>query len=243
MFKPKLLTINQTKLLKSKSLGYLTAGLQLLSRTKHTCLTALSLGLSCTKTCLASCGRNRFGYRAQKARLNMLRFNPDYFRACLILDLSRLSIAAAKEGLKPACRLNITSDIDWFKTNPWIFECFPHVQFYDYTKDWDLWNRYIRGELPTNLYLTFSYHERLTNNQIRAILRQGTLACVFIGEKPKSWYSQPVIDGDIHDLRFLDKPGSIVGLKYKLSWSDKTKKMVRPNPRSNPGFIFNTMEE
>ena len=39
---------------------------------------------------------------------------------------------ASVKGFKPAVRLNGTSDISWERFK--IFEMFPGVQFYDYTK-------------------------------------------------------------------------------------------------------------
>jgi hypothetical protein len=38
---------------------------------------------------------------------------------------------------------------------------------------------------------------------------------VFRGEKPKTFLGLKVIDGDTHDMRFLDEDNVVVGLKAK----------------------------
>ena len=54
-----------------------------------------------------------------------------------------------KHNLKPVIRLNTTSDIMW--ENHKIFELFPNVQFYDYTKHFKRMIKFLRGELPRKL--------------------------------------------------------------------------------------------
>jgi hypothetical protein len=54
------------------------------------------------------------------------------------------------------------------------------------------------------------------------------VAVVFEKELPKVSLFREVIDGDIHDLRFLDKQGVIVGLKAKgKAFNDSTGFVVR----------------
>jgi len=92
-----------------------------------------------------------------------------------------------------------------------IFEMFPDVQFYDYTK---IPTRKV-DKIP-NYHLTWSYSEanekyaKMFNavpNNIAVVFRDKLLPKMFKGLK--------VIDGDTHDMRFLDKPNSVVGLKAK----------------------------
>jgi len=117
---------------------------------------------------------------------------------------------------KFAIRLNGTSDIVFekfkIKDNKNIFELFPNVQFYDYTKN------HLRFERVANLgnyHLTFSRSE--TNQlQSRIMLTKGySVAMVFEKELPTNYLGFTVINGDETDLRFLDEPNVIVGLKYK----------------------------
>lgn len=92
-----------------------------------------------------------------------------------------------------------------------IFTAFPMVQFIDYTKNP---NRFKRA-LPANYDLTFSLSE--TNAEdARAILAQGyNVAVPFMHGIPATYLGVPVIDGDEHDLRHLDRKGVIVGLSPK----------------------------
>jgi hypothetical protein len=107
-----------------------------------------------------------------------------------------------------------------------IFDRFPAVQFYDYTK---LYAR-VRDTraLPRNYHLTLSwsgasraYREKVESHarDYRASLaivaesrREAQLIAASIGYDPR-----PVVDGDRDDLRFLDPPGSIVFLTPKGS--------------------------
>jgi hypothetical protein len=76
----------------------------------------------------------------------------------IVKDIEKGIKQAEKAGLTLLIRLNGTSDIKWEnvffdydnkKTN--IFDLFPNIQFYDYTK---IANRI---DLPKNYDLTFSY--------------------------------------------------------------------------------------
>lgn len=128
----------------------------------------------CTKACLFTAGRGRMS-NVQEARLNKTRRYRDdraAFMAELVADLERFQRWCSKRGVKPAVRLNGTSDIQWEVGHPCkrtkrdtfgfadgerefasIMEAFPNVQFYDYTK---IAKRVYR-DLPANYHLTLSY--------------------------------------------------------------------------------------
>ena len=121
-------------------------------------------------------------------------------------------------------RFNGTSDVVWekfkvFEGGKNIFELFPNVQFYDYTKN----HKRFEKELPSNYHLTFSKSES-NNNEIKELLTTAfNIAVVFNGGLPKTYLNRPVIDGDISDLRFLEPKGVIVGLATKgNAKTDKT---------------------
>jgi hypothetical protein len=111
--------------------------------------------------------------------------------------------------------LNGTSDILWenIEVRPGqnIFELFPEIQFYDYTVNptreaalCDYWPNY---------HLTFSRKESRQNHKhAEKMLELGVnVAAVYRDDQPDN-----VIDGDHHDLRFLDgKQGKIIALKAK----------------------------
>ena len=111
-----------------------------------------------------------------------------------------------------------------FGENNSIFDIFPDVQFYDYTKNIKRIPRNsgysdtigLYRKFPTNYHLTFSYSENTTDDKIKALIsRETNVAVVFRNKLPKTWKGFEVINGDLHDLRFLDKRGVIVGISAK----------------------------
>ena len=135
-------------------------------------------------------------------------------------EIERGIKSAKNAGKIPAFRLNGTSDIVWEKIrfgpqNQTIFEMFPDVEFYDYTK--------IAGRKANpdeNYSLTFSRSEDNEKAVAKAMNRGQNVAVVFGEELPETWRGPngerwDVLDGDESDLRFLDPPRSDVGLKQK----------------------------
>jgi hypothetical protein len=117
---------------------------------------------------------------------------------------------AARLGMRPAFRPNLTSDIRWELFRPLgttIFEDFEDDIFYDYTKLPD-------RTPPDNYHLTFSRSE---NNEsiCRLVLSRGVNIAAVFEELPETYLDYPVINGDEHDLRFLDPKGVVVGLVPK----------------------------
>ena len=110
----------------------------------------------CRDACLYSAGRGAFT-NVQEARINKTKrfFNDrDNFMLDLIYSINTLIRKAEREDLTPLVRLNGTSDIRWENIRHdglTIFEHFPNVQFYDYTKIPN------RKRIPANYDLTFSY--------------------------------------------------------------------------------------
>ena len=72
----------------------------------------------------------------------------------ILSDINKLKKQAQKQKLQAVIRLNGTSDIEWENikvTGDYtIFNLFPELQFYDYTKNPN------RKNLPSNYDLTFS---------------------------------------------------------------------------------------
>ena len=109
---------------------------------------------------------------------------------------------------------------------------FPNVQFYDYTKHFNRMIKYLRGELPANYHLTFSRYEANDFQTTQVLKAGGNVAVVFRNKLPATYKGFKVIDGDLHDLRFLDKKNVVVGLKEKLTLNNKGKL-----DRDNSGFV------
>jgi hypothetical protein len=94
-----------------------------------------------------------------------------------------------------------------------IFEAFPSLQFYDYTKISN------RKNIPENYDLTYSYsgvqgYQKYVQIALSAGMR---IAAVFRKrtEIPSSFMGLDVVDGDNSDLRHLDPLGVIVALYAK----------------------------
>jgi hypothetical protein len=152
----------------------------------------------------------------QKARIRKtveFFFNREEFMTNLVADIRRGIKFAAKQGLTPVFRLNGTSDLSWEKyeaeAGKNIFELFPTVQFYDYTK---VLGRKV-GQYK-NYHLTFSKADGNDADVVKAIAQGYNIAAVF-DRLPDEHMGLPVINADEHDLRFLDPKGSIAGLKAK----------------------------
>ena len=114
---------------------------------------------------------------------------------------------AKKRDLIPVFRLNGTSDIRW--ENHGIIQKFNDIQFYDYTK------LYNRRNLPANYHLTFSRAESNQEQTLSAVVNGLNIAAVFNNQLPNEYLGLNVIDGDKHDLRFLDPQRSCIGLIAK----------------------------
>jgi hypothetical protein len=188
----------------------------------------------CAHACLNTAGRagiiktGESTNPIQQARIRKTKqfYNErDTFMHLLVKDIERLIKQAKRDGFIPLVRLNGTSDIRWEnirfdyefihgKTrNVTIFELFPEVQFYDYTK---LPNR---KSSPKNYDLTFSYSgvKEYQKYAMQAIASGMRLAVVFrLQDKiPSHYLGLPCVDGDNTDIRHLDPKRSIVALYAK----------------------------
>jgi hypothetical protein len=173
----------------------------------------------CREACLFTAGRGAF-QNVRKARVDKtLLFHSAKadFMDQLVKDIETLKRKAERLGMKPCVRLNGTSDISW-ETIPVgkasnIFELFPDVPFYDYTKNFKKLVGLKEKPLP-NYSVTFSRSESNQQQSLLALQMGFNVASVFRVVPPSS-FDRPVINGDESDLRFLDPKGVIVGLKAK----------------------------
>lgn len=167
----------------------------------------------CAAACLFTAGRGAFSNVAN-ARLN----KTEYYLHDRILFIDQLLRELNKINSKPGrhcVRLNGTSDIDFMKVikasgfgDP--LEMFQNITFYDYTKS----IQRIRKYAGTRYHLTFSRSENNELECLQALSLGANVAAVF-DELPAAYYGRPVVDGDLSDLRFMDQPGVVVGLKAK----------------------------
>jgi hypothetical protein len=216
-----ILTTSNDKTLKSLSMGYLTFGIHF----AHSDLSGIDVcpdaSEGCKLACLDFAGRGQQG-NVKEARIEKTKtFFADIpiFMLRLHKEVEKAIKYCEKKDLTPCFRLNLTSDVKWERIKylgKTIFEHFPSVQFYDYTKSFARLNLGI-----PNYNLTFSRSENGTNHVHCAMaLKAGfNVATVFSTKKgfelPAEYNGKKVIDGDKHDLRFTDQKGVIVGLRAK----------------------------
>lgn len=174
----------------------------------------------CAAACLNTAGRGAFS-NVQQARIRKTKLLIEsrvQFMDQLRQDLDAVIRKAGKLGKQAVVRLNGTSDLNWLalKLNDGrtIFEAYPSIQFYDYTKVLSRLKALKLKPVP-NYYVTFSRSETNEAQCIQALQLGFNVAAVFAGNVPQVYLDRPTIDGDGHDLRFLDKPGCVVALKAK----------------------------
>jgi len=207
----KLLTDSNPKTSKSIEFGYLTAILHLAPYKISGYNLCPKASKGCIATCLNTAGHGQWN-TTQQARIRRSKLfieNPTEFYQLLYKDIEKLKRQADKLGLKPCLRLNGTSDIPKLALK--VARDFPELQVYDYTKILDTLKR---SDLPTNYHLTFSRTEDNLAECLQALSLGFNVAAVF-HKLPDTFHGFDVIDGDIHDLRFLDSKKVIVGLKAK----------------------------
>ena len=245
----KLLNIDANpKTVKGQKVGYMTAILYLApfkSAGINICPMAELAG--CWKGCLNTAGHGgmakgnaRFtpytielpDNAIQHCRIKRTRLwadDRDAFMVKLVKEINAFRRKAARKGLTPVVRLNGTSDIQWERIRglgidgTWtIFDQFPTLQFYDYTKI----AKRLYQKLPSNYYLALSYSEASPRyaQMCRDAHRDTGCSLIMVYRNKdaianaRTFFEEahvPVVDGDENDLRFLDPAGAMVTLKAK----------------------------
>jgi hypothetical protein len=220
-------TYENAKTVKGEKLGYLTA-IRYLAPADESGVNVCPNAGACKAVCLYTAGRGIFA-QTQAARVLKTWDRVDD-RAGHLARASREVVAAAKRadklGVTLAVRMNGTSDLSADALD--LARTHPTVQFYDYTKNVGVMRKYIRGELPANYHLTLSYDsltvpwstvETLASE--RGVRPFGVAVCFAVkrsADLPVEWNGRQVLDGDVHDLRFLDLSAErvwVVGLRAK----------------------------
>jgi hypothetical protein len=213
----KLLSTANPKIQKGTKLGYLSFILHLAPADLSGRETCPKRTAGCTAACLNTAGRGGMFKRGettnmiQKARIRKtVSFFEDraQFMYDLYKDIQKAIKFAERKGLIPVFRLNGTSDLSWEKYDMLpglnVFECFPTVQFYDYTK---VLGRKVQGY--SNYHLTFSKADGNDSDVADALLQGMSVVAVY-DRIPAGTPS-----ADETDLRFLDPKGVMLGLKAK----------------------------
>ena len=262
------------KMAKSSRFGWVTEGLSLLPNAMAGVGDLCPYrSKACTANCLNWSGRteisgppSRNANIACRARRSLLLFHqPDVFFMRLIVLLTK---RAHDAGLnRYAFRPNILADIAWEEMeffSPWAKGMATligssEIQWYDYTKNPERYQRFLlEGTFPKNYHLTFSLSEINALYAFYALAHGGSTTVVFDADPasygryprdaeplPEEFCGYRVIDGDVADLRFLDREmfgipegeGFVVGLRLKGA-KHREKHFALKEQGIEDGFIF-----
>lgn len=184
---------------------------------------------TCRDDCVAREGFGRYQQEGKNGkpspRALKVKFLVEHTSEFLTLVAAEIDAAYAKFGDQLRIRLNTSSDIRYEEIAPWLIGDRPHVQFYDYTKDW-------QRTTPANYSLTLSASERTSDADVCSQLAKGRkVAVVFDTSRrralPTTWNGSAVIDGDKSDNRADDATGVVIGLRAKGKMRHDTTGMVR----------------
>jgi hypothetical protein len=208
--------------MKGQKKGYLSSVLHLAPADVSGYNTCPKATVGCKAACLNTAGRGGIFKKGestnviQQARIRKTKYffeRRQEFLNELTTEIVKTIAKAEKQGLIPVFRLNGTSDISWEKyevvNGKNIFQMFPQVQFYDYTK--------VLGRKVShisNYHLTFSKADG-NDMDVRLAASKGMNVAAVFHKLPETYIGRTVINGDETDLRFLDAKGVVVGLKAK----------------------------
>jgi hypothetical protein len=212
----KLLNIdNNAKTVKGQKKGYKTAILYLAPSTQSGFNVCPQASNGCKKACLYTAGHGAFS-NVQQGRINKTRWfiqERTTFMEQLRKEITNHIKNCSNKGFIPCIRLNGTSDISWETTG--IFEEFPNVQFYDYTKIYKRALKFVNGQYPSNYHLTYSLNEDNYKEAFDILFKGGNISAVFRKDLPETYKGYKVINADETDLRFTDDNNVICGLVAK----------------------------
>jgi len=186
---------------------------------------------NCSSVCVAYNGNGNYPSVIQGRIKKTKRYFEDRqnFLNELVVEIYKAIEKSKAKGNEPTFRLNAYSDIQWESVkvnkfgNQTIFQLFPDIQFYDYTK---IPNRIT----PFNYALTYSHWGKWETTE--EAMKQGqNVAMVFNVKKteglPKTFKGRMVVDGDKTDLRTPQNDGlnAIVGLRAKMSKANISKEL------------------
>ena len=176
----------------------------------------------CMAGCLHTSGRVKMDVdntivNARITKTKLFFENRELFMDWLFAEIESGIKRSKRVGKDFAVRLNGTSDINWsvYKVNGKnVFETFPDIQFYDYTK---VASRF--KNVPDNYHLTYSYTGKNIEECLNVLGKGHNVAVVFNTPKgedlPAVFMNHLVMDGDLTDYRPDDMKGVVIGLRWK----------------------------
>lgn len=208
---------NDAKTKKGEKLGVDTGILYLAPATNATpkgeTLCSNAVKAKCLAPCLFTAGRGRMSSVEMSRLFKTLFFLQErkLFMQTLIAECKANAAKSKRNGRVFAVRPNGTSDIDFSE----LAAACPEVQVYDYTKNVER-----LGQTPSNYHLTASYSAANSDYRLDVldvVLKGYNAAVVFRDRKTAEYAMQHgfagfrVLDGDEHDVRFLDPRATVPG--------------------------------
>ena len=198
--------------------GFYTVGVNLSPAKEHMQFggqrTSCAWATKCQFACLNKSGMNNMPTHVltRVAKTLFLERYPAEFHAKVDAELRREMFRASRRGFRLAARMNLLSDR--IKMATAVASRHPTVQFNDYTAS------PVPLPGPDNMYRTYSRKETWTLEQVTGLVQRGLNVSVVFDVKrkaplPTEWHGMRVIDGDVHDARWTDPAGVIVGLRLK----------------------------
>jgi hypothetical protein len=219
---------------------------------------------NCRDSCLVFAGNNAaevYNTYRKLAQTMALLNEPEAFARMLVEAIDRFvrSKTIRIVGATPYMRLNVLSDIPWELVTPWIFDVFPKLMFYDYTK---VPGRNVGSGSHRQYDLTFSVsgeNFEYAHQEIHEHRRR--VAVVILGHRrrgrggkwtpikergkklvdavplPREFWGLPVVDGDITDVRPRDPEPCCVALRWKTPSGKRSGIYVDP---TSPEYSFVT---
>ena len=196
---------------------------------------------ACLEACVAYAGRGFFPnvMKARQSQVNLFFEDRAKFMRLFIEDIHKVHDAAMQRPqsfckrdpkllpiMVTAIRSNLATDVAFetlLEHHDSPMHSFPWIQWYDYTA---ILARL--GREPANYHLTFSRKENNAKDSRLALEKGYNLAVLFRGGLPETYkvgdVPYKVINGDLHDFRFLDNPGSDVPVIVGLTPKGRAKK-------------------
>lgn len=185
----------------------------------------------CVESCLNTAGRGKMASNqaARVAKTRLWKQHPDVFEALLRRGLDALVRKARKAGLRPACRLDGTSDgLTLWAARRGILADYPMIEFYGYTKlPYGSWRKTLAANQNLTVVYSWNEAERASTYAAEWVANGYGIAAVFTNAQTvagliaQGTYTLPgvptlrVVDGDDNDARFLEHGPRIVALYAK----------------------------